>query len=179
MNVSTKLLRATAVRRTHLWPNEVGVGWLCCPGIVWEPSREMSSNETRQGTLGHSCLSSLSQWEWSWPKKWNARADLHLGGKKKAQAGYEWSSPQILASEEKDTTTTIGNERFSVIVKKRFDFCQTLVDKTFCTVNQSELYWPYFNFCRCCASSFQKRMKKSGKIFYLHGLISKINVHSL
>ena len=26
--------------RIHLWPNEVGVGWLClCPDIVWEPFR--------------------------------------------------------------------------------------------------------------------------------------------
>ena len=44
----------------HLWPNEVGVGWLCCPGVAWDPIRETSSYATRQETLGHSRLSSLS-----------------------------------------------------------------------------------------------------------------------
>ena len=24
----------------HPWPNKVGVGWLCCPGIEWEPVRD-------------------------------------------------------------------------------------------------------------------------------------------
>ena len=46
--------------RIQPWPNEVGVGWLCCPGIVLEPIGETSSHATRQGTLGHSRLSSLT-----------------------------------------------------------------------------------------------------------------------
>ena len=30
----------------HLWPNEVGVGWLCrCPGIVWEPIRNRAHTQ--------------------------------------------------------------------------------------------------------------------------------------
>ena len=46
--------------RIHPWPNEVEVGWLCCcQGIVWEPIRKTSSRATRQGTFGHSRLSSL------------------------------------------------------------------------------------------------------------------------
>ena len=43
--------------RLHLnmrtpWLNKVGVGWLCFPGIVCKPLREMSSHATCQGTLG-------------------------------------------------------------------------------------------------------------------------------
>ena len=38
----------------------VGVGWLCCPDIVWEPIRKASSYVTHQGTLGHSYLGLLS-----------------------------------------------------------------------------------------------------------------------
>ena len=44
------------------WPCVFGSGRdsLCCPGIVWKPIREMSLHATRQGTLGDSCLNSLS-----------------------------------------------------------------------------------------------------------------------
>ena len=37
------------------------MSWLCRPGIVWEPIREMSSHTTHQGTLVLSWLGSLSQ----------------------------------------------------------------------------------------------------------------------
>ena len=30
-------------KHTHLLPNKVGVGWLCCPGELWESIRETSS----------------------------------------------------------------------------------------------------------------------------------------
>ena len=46
--------------RMHPWPNEVGLSWVCCPGIVWEPIRKTSSHATRCETLGHNRLSSLS-----------------------------------------------------------------------------------------------------------------------
>ena len=39
---------------------EVGVGSLVCSGIVWEPNVETSSHATRQWTLLHSRLGSLS-----------------------------------------------------------------------------------------------------------------------
>ena len=45
---------------TFFLPNHVGIGWLCCPGIVGEPNRETNSHATRQKTLVHSRLSSLS-----------------------------------------------------------------------------------------------------------------------
>ena len=43
----------------HLWPNKLRMGWLCCPGIVWEPITEPSSNTTCQGMLIHGHLSLL------------------------------------------------------------------------------------------------------------------------
>ena len=44
----------------HPWPSKLRMGWLCCPRIVWEPSKEIRSHATHQGTLRHSCLSLLS-----------------------------------------------------------------------------------------------------------------------
>ena len=30
----------------NLWPNEVGVGWLCrCEGIVWEPTKKRAHTQ--------------------------------------------------------------------------------------------------------------------------------------
>ena len=48
--------------RIHPWPNKVGVGWHCCPCIVWEPTRETTSPATHQGTLCHNHLSLLSHY---------------------------------------------------------------------------------------------------------------------
>ena len=48
--------------RIHTWPNEVGVGWQHCLGIVWDPARETSSDAARQRPLIHSRLSSLSHY---------------------------------------------------------------------------------------------------------------------
>ena len=41
--------------------------------------QETSSHATRQGTLSHSRLSSLSHFGLTWPKEWNkyARTNLH------------------------------------------------------------------------------------------------------
>ena len=62
----------------YTWPDKIRVGWLCCPGIVWEPIRKTSSHTTRQVILGHLLAEPL----WTDPsiKKWNwyAQADLHL-----------------------------------------------------------------------------------------------------
>ena len=53
--------RSLCQKCIHSWPDEVRVGWLCCcPGILWELIRKTSSPATCQGTLSHSCLSSLS-----------------------------------------------------------------------------------------------------------------------
>ena len=41
-------------------PSEVRVGGLCCPGVEWEPIREMSPHTTQQATHRHSHLNSLS-----------------------------------------------------------------------------------------------------------------------
>ena len=70
------------------------LGWLCCPGEVWEPIREASWHAIYQGTLICSCLSLLSHCglilalrvqlvcsSWS--------SDL----KKKVQAGNDLSNP--------------------------------------------------------------------------------------
>ena len=71
------------------------MGWLCCPGIVWECNtiREKSSHAFCQGTLIRSHLSTLSHCvlilnlrEWSWCM----RADLHFL-KKKVQVGNDSS----------------------------------------------------------------------------------------
>ena len=40
--------------------SSVRVGRPCCPGIPWEPTRETYSRATRQGTLSHGRLNSLS-----------------------------------------------------------------------------------------------------------------------
>ena len=76
----------------HSWPSpfEAGVGWLCCPGILWEPIRAMSSSQLIRedsATVISACSAIV---DWSWPRKYNwcAWADLHL----KAQAGYELSN---------------------------------------------------------------------------------------
>ena len=42
--------------------SEVRVGWLCCPGRLWEPTRKMTSHATCQGTVVHSHLSLLSHY---------------------------------------------------------------------------------------------------------------------
>ena len=47
--------------------SEVRVGWLCCPDIVWEPVREISSPATHQGMLVHSHLSLPSHWTETYP----------------------------------------------------------------------------------------------------------------
>ena len=47
----------------HPWSNEVGLDWLCCPGIALEPIRQTSSHAIRQGTLVHSRLGSLNHCE--------------------------------------------------------------------------------------------------------------------
>ena len=47
------------------WHNEVRAGWLCCPGIKWEPIRETSSHTTRRGTLVHSCSDRWVTVDWS------------------------------------------------------------------------------------------------------------------
>ena len=43
--------------RIRTWENKVRLGWLCCTNLVWETS----SHATRQETLVHSHLSSLSR----------------------------------------------------------------------------------------------------------------------
>ena len=51
----------------HVWPNKVGVGWLCCSGI-----RETSSYATRQRIFGYTLLSPLSHCEAIFGlKEWN------------------------------------------------------------------------------------------------------------
>ena len=58
--------------------------------------RDTSSHATRQGTLGHSRLRSLSHCGLIWPKEWNkcARANLHFKKRKKEKdtGGDEWSN---------------------------------------------------------------------------------------
>ena len=56
--------QVTPKHYTHLWPNEVRVGWLCCcPGTVWEPIRnELTRNSS--GNTG-SQLSQLAEPLWN------------------------------------------------------------------------------------------------------------------
>ena len=67
--------------KVHCQSKEVGVGWQCCPGIVWEPIRKTSSHPTRQGTLPPPPVFALwATLEWLWPKGWNywmRRIDPH------------------------------------------------------------------------------------------------------
>ena len=47
--------------RIHSRANE-GVGWLCCPGLVWEPVSGKSPHTGHQETLSHSHLGSLTHY---------------------------------------------------------------------------------------------------------------------
>ena len=78
--------------RLHLWPNKVGVGWQCCPAIVWEPIMEMSSHATHQGTLGHSRPSLLNH------------CGLILAWKKAELVHASWS-PLLKKTHTKKTTS--------------------------------------------------------------------------
>ena len=62
--------------------------------MVWESIRETSSHATRQGTLSHSRLSSLSHCGLilAENRHWLARADLHFKHKKESQAGNDSSN---------------------------------------------------------------------------------------
>ena len=90
------------------------VCWQWCPGIDWEPIREMSSDATYQGMLFHSCLSSLSQFGLILGLKecnWCTCADLHLLGFF-FSAGREWfieSSPIKSHARKKSHTHTLGS----------------------------------------------------------------------
>ena len=90
----------------HLWPNEVG-GGLTMPLSRHSVGayQETSSHATRQGTLGHSRLSSLSHWTDSGIKSGISVPELiSIEKKKKKSASREWiveHSPQILAGEGK------------------------------------------------------------------------------
>ena len=91
----------------HPWPNDGGVGWLCCPGIVWESIRETSLRAT---VKEHSATVVSARWatvDRYWRKEWNscARADLHLNNRK--NIGEEWIAepcPKNPRREEKATT---------------------------------------------------------------------------
>ena len=91
----------------------------------------MSSNATRQGTLSHSRLSSLSHSGLILAKEWNlcVRANLHL---KKTKTGREWiveHSPEFLACEE-ETTTTSHHHVLVWSVRKRSPLNQSKLLKT-------------------------------------------------
>ena len=72
------------------------VCWLCCPGIVGEPTWESNSQAVHQGTLGHNHLGCLSP-----PRKRK---------KKENSTSGEWmvepSPEKVPGCEEKATTTT-------------------------------------------------------------------------
>ena len=69
--------------RIHPWPNEVRVGSLCWPSMVWESFWETSPHATRQGTLVQS--SQLAEpLAWSWPKRWTGVCELISTSKKSA-----------------------------------------------------------------------------------------------
>ena len=78
-----------------VWPNVVGVGWLCCcPGIVWEPIMKRAH---AQLIREHSATVISARWatlDWSWPKEWKSGIGVHklisTLKKKKAQTGNEW-----------------------------------------------------------------------------------------
>ena len=74
--------------RIHLWPNEIGVGWLCrCPGIVWGPIRKRAHTQAVREHSDTVVSARLATVDWSLPKEWNwcARANLHLKKKKKCR----------------------------------------------------------------------------------------------
>ena len=53
----------------HPWLNEVGVGWLCCPGIEWESGGKRAHTQLvreRSSTVVSARWASV---DWSWPKE--------------------------------------------------------------------------------------------------------------
>ena len=89
--------QVTAKHTCTLELRKVTVSWLCCPGIVWELTREKSSHVTCQGMLVCSHISLLSHCgptlglkEW----KWCTSADLHIKIKtRRSQGTIQWTVP--------------------------------------------------------------------------------------
>ena len=91
---------------THPSHTKVVLGWLCCPGNVWESTWEVSSHAPHRGTLIHSHLSLLSHCglipglkEWNWC----ARSDFHLkkNPQQQASAGTHSSHVPKWSSQER------------------------------------------------------------------------------
>ena len=97
----------------HPWPKRVG--WICCPGIVWEPIREASSNAACQATLVHSHLSSLSHCGLILAEKVEM---VHANWSQKINASGKWSVksfPQVHISKEKQQHYLHHQQRTKVI----------------------------------------------------------------
>ena len=62
----------TPKKHIHFWPNEVGMGWLCCcPGIVWEPIWKRANKQLIRKYLVTVISARWATVDWSWPKEWN------------------------------------------------------------------------------------------------------------
>ena len=98
----------------HPWPNEVGVGWLCCSGIVWGIYQGNKLTRNSPGNIRPQ-PSQLTRPLCTDPGLKSeivvrgARADLHM--KKKMQAVIESSKVSSIPLQKKRSTRTTTNPR--------------------------------------------------------------------
>ena len=90
--------------------NKVGVGQLFCPGIVWEPIGETSSNASHQECSATVISASWVTVNWLFGLKsgTGVREQISIYRNKKHAGTDSWTknSPQILICKVKATTTT-------------------------------------------------------------------------
>ena len=79
---------------THTPLLQRGVGWLCCPGIVWGPSGKWAHPQLIREHLATVISACWATVDWFWPKMWNwcVWADLHLTHTQKCRPGNLWKS---------------------------------------------------------------------------------------
>ena len=85
-------------------PTKIREGWLCCPGIVWEPIGNMSSYTTSKETLVQSYLS-CELWTDPWPIRVKMLPMSWFMLKKCWQGMIHWTFPHNPAMQGKATST--------------------------------------------------------------------------
>ena len=100
LKTSCSMYQTLCHKHIQPWPNKVGVGWLYCPSITWEPTRAHMR-------LIRKCLSTViwARWAtvvWLWPKEWNWCIWADSTFKKKKSAGGKWLNLSNLSFKSSD-----------------------------------------------------------------------------